>query len=268
MKFNCVSGRPSFQFANGFSSCRPKRRFAVAVRLTVMLTRGVWRAIPGRLGTGSAEVTMPLAIRPTPPSFSLANTSTVSPAAMCLPPYIVLCSRKLNWSARGSVTSALMANMRRSSEPVVGDTAAVARQVLELVESVEMVDRYRGHLCRLRQPQVHGDAPTAFRVVLLRAPEGHATAPRTEMELERLASGEGLRRTRDADAFVLIVVRPQHAVATARGAIAGGRAVRLALECPSNRAAEAGSLDHVRASFPVSWRPDPASRLRLGSASR
>ena len=38
-----------------------------------------------------AEVTTPLAMRPGPPSISLAKTKIVSPLAMCLPPYIVFC---------------------------------------------------------------------------------------------------------------------------------------------------------------------------------
>jgi hypothetical protein len=40
----------------------------------------------------SAEVTTPLAMRPDPPSFSLAKRKMVSPLAMCLPPYIVFCA--------------------------------------------------------------------------------------------------------------------------------------------------------------------------------
>jgi hypothetical protein len=36
-----------------------------------------------------AEVTTPLAMRPGPPSFSLAKTKIISPLAMCFPPYIV-----------------------------------------------------------------------------------------------------------------------------------------------------------------------------------
>ena len=45
-----------------------------------------------------------------PPSFSLATTKTVSPAAICLPPYIVFCAMNANVFARGSRTSALIAN--------------------------------------------------------------------------------------------------------------------------------------------------------------
>ena len=65
--------------------------------------------------TASAEVTMPLATRPGPPSFSLAKTKIMSPLAMCLPPYIVFCSLNANAFALGSLTSALIANILLSS---------------------------------------------------------------------------------------------------------------------------------------------------------
>jgi hypothetical protein len=82
-----------------------------AVRLMVMLTRGVCRAIPRFFAIALAEATPPLAMRPGPPSFSLAKTKIVSPLAMCLPPYIVLCALNANVSAHGSLTSALIANI-------------------------------------------------------------------------------------------------------------------------------------------------------------
>src|SRR6267154_2029856 len=49
-------------------------------------------------------------MRPWPPSFSLANTKTVSPAVISLPPYIVLCAANANVLARRSTTFALIAN--------------------------------------------------------------------------------------------------------------------------------------------------------------
>lgn len=58
---------------------------------------------------------MPRAMRPCPPSFSLANTKIVSPSAMCLPPYIVFCAMNASVFARGSRTSALIANVMRFS---------------------------------------------------------------------------------------------------------------------------------------------------------
>src|ERR1043166_8589879 len=74
------------------------------------LTRGVCLAIPRFFAIALAELTTPRAIRPCPPSFSLANTKTVSPSAMCLPPYMVFCAVNANVFSRGSETSALIAN--------------------------------------------------------------------------------------------------------------------------------------------------------------
>src|SRR6266478_5105152 len=58
-----------------------------------------------------SEVTTPLAMRPGPPSFSLAKTKMVSPLAMCLPPYIVFCALNANVSDDKSLTAALIANI-------------------------------------------------------------------------------------------------------------------------------------------------------------
>src|SRR5437899_236243 len=91
-----VSRRPSFQSEKGLSSLRPRRRFASAVRLMVMLTRGVCRAIPRFFAIALAEVTTPLAMRPSPRSFSPAKTKMVSPLAMCFPPYIVFCQPRIH----------------------------------------------------------------------------------------------------------------------------------------------------------------------------
>src|SRR5262247_89001 len=87
-----------------------------------MLTRGVCRAIPLFLGMAVAEVTTPLAMRPGPPSFSLAKTKIVSPVAIRLPPYMVFCALNVNDVARGSRTAALIAKLMRlvSHRPALG----------------------------------------------------------------------------------------------------------------------------------------------------
>src|SRR5215468_8691790 len=76
-----------------------------------MLTRGVCRVIPRFFAIALAAVTTPLAIRPWPPSFSLAKTKIESPLAMCLPPYIVFCALNANVCACGLLTLALIANI-------------------------------------------------------------------------------------------------------------------------------------------------------------
>ena len=63
------------------------------------------------VGTALAETTVPRAKRPDPPSFSLAKMKTVSPEAMCLPPYIVFYAANANVSACGSLNSVLIAKL-------------------------------------------------------------------------------------------------------------------------------------------------------------
>src|SRR5205807_4153145 len=77
----------------------------------LMLTRGVCLAIPRFFAIAFAEVTTPLAMRPGPPSFSLAKTKIISPLAMSLPAYIVFCALNTNVSTQGSLISALIANI-------------------------------------------------------------------------------------------------------------------------------------------------------------
>jgi hypothetical protein len=93
-----------------FELAPPQRPLRERGGLMVRLTRGVCRAIPRFFAIALAEVTTPRAMRPCPPSFSLANTKTVSPSAICLPPNIVFCAVNANVFARGSQTSALIAN--------------------------------------------------------------------------------------------------------------------------------------------------------------
>src|SRR5690606_4355443 len=65
--------------------------------------------MPGLRDVGTTEVTVPEAMRPEPPWFSLAKMKMESPRAIRLPPYIVLCSENTKVEAFGSVTSALIA---------------------------------------------------------------------------------------------------------------------------------------------------------------
>ena len=85
----------------------------------VMLTRGVCRAIPLLFGSALAEVTTPLAI-----------TKIASPLAMRLPPYIVFCTLNVNVLARGSRTSALIANIMLfvSHRPSLGTGLTIRHQ--------------------------------------------------------------------------------------------------------------------------------------------
>jgi hypothetical protein len=89
----------------------------------VMLARGVWRAMPRFFAIGLAEVTTPRAMRPAPPSFSPAKTKIASPLATRLPPYIVFCAVNAKRFARGSSTSALIANV--TFEPLLTHLGSV-----------------------------------------------------------------------------------------------------------------------------------------------
>ena len=71
----------------------------------VMLTRGACRGVPRLFAIALAEVTTPLAVRPGPPSFSLAKMKIESPLAMCLPPYMVFCAVNVKVFAFGSLTT-------------------------------------------------------------------------------------------------------------------------------------------------------------------
>ena len=96
----------------------------------------------------------------------------------------------------------------------------------------------------------YGDPETSLLILLQSAPEGYAAAAWTEVKLESLAPDIRLRLTRDLDAFIFVVVRPEHAVAPACRAVAGGRTVRLPFKLSSHRATETGSLNHFSVAPP------------------
>src|SRR5262252_6115023 len=130
-------------------------------------------------------------------------------------------------------------------EPVIGDASAVARQIFERVESIEVIDGHLRHGFGFGKTQVDRDASASLLVLLPRAPERDAAAGRTEVELDCVTSNVGLRLAGHLDALALVVIRPQHAVAPAYRAITGSCSVGLAFELPSNGAAVTGPLDHL-----------------------
>jgi hypothetical protein len=89
----------------------------------------------------STEVTTPRAMSPYPPSFSLANTKTASPSAICLPPYIVFCAVKANIFAFGSQTSALIANATMFVLPRPKKKSLSCRTVARLAPAARIVDK-------------------------------------------------------------------------------------------------------------------------------
>src|SRR5262245_17004737 len=93
-------------------------------------------------------------------------------------------------------------------EPIVGDATPIARQVFEGVKAVEMIDRNLRDRVRLCKSQVDRDPTAAVFVDLQSAPEHDATAGRAEIETERLAADERLRRPRHLDALAFEVIGP------------------------------------------------------------
>ena len=112
-----------------------------------------------------------------------------------------------------------------------------------------MADRHLSDGVRLGEAQVNGDAAAARLILLLRAPEGYASANGTEVELDCFTSDIRLGGARDLNSFIFVVIRPEYAVAPTYGAVAGCCAVGLPFELPSNCAAVAGPLDHFNVFF-------------------
>ena len=79
-----------------------------------------------------------------------------------------------------------------NSEPIVCDTPTVARQVVERIQSVEVID---GDLCDglwFGQAQIDRNAAATLFIDLLASPERHTATRWTEVELKGLAPGKWL----------------------------------------------------------------------------
>jgi hypothetical protein len=70
------------------------------------------------------------------------------------------------------------------SKPHIGDTAAVARQVIECVETIEVIDGKMSDRTGLGEPQVDGDASPALCIGPKAAPADHATAAAAKVKPE------------------------------------------------------------------------------------
>ncbi len=131
-----------------------------------------------------------------------------------------------------------------SSEPQIPHAAPVAGEILPRVETVEVVDRQVGDRLGIGQAQIHGDAPAALRVRLQSAPVRDAAAAGTEVEAERVAAHVRRRGPRHVDAFAIVVVGPQRAVAATSGTAARGGGLRHWPELPADRSTQARAFDH------------------------
>ena len=140
------------------------------------------------------------------------------------------------------------ARRRSDSEPHVSDTPAIWRQILPLVEAVEVTDGHLRNRSWLRQPQVHGYSAFALVIWLQAAPVGHATALWAEVKLERVTPHVALGFTGEVNVFSFPAIRPQHAIATASGATACSSGLGHVSVLPSDLAAETGAFEHCNLS--------------------
>jgi hypothetical protein len=116
-------------------------------------------------------------------------------------------------------------NCRRATptlKPHIRHTPAVARQILERTEPIEAIQGDRANGLRLREAQIDRYAAAAILTGPERAPIGDAAAARTKMKAEVLASGIDRSRTRDSDALIFVVIRPECSIAPTDGAVASG----------------------------------------------
>src|ERR1043165_7212502 len=93
-----------------------------------------------------------------------------------------------------------------TSRPIVPDATPIARQILERIEAVEMIDRYVRDQLRFGQSQIHGDAALAVRFQALPAPISDAAAHRAEVKVDGFAALIDLCRPRDVDAVAFEII--------------------------------------------------------------
>jgi len=119
-----------------------------------------------------------------------------------------------------------------------------------------MMDGQMGDRLRLGHPQIDGGTDVALRVGLVGAVMGDAAAFGTEVKRDAGfvmgvgGSHIGARGAGECGAITDQIIGPQHAIAAADGAVAGGGGVGRHIERPAGCAAMTGSFDH-RASAPL-----------------
>src|SRR6185436_21010984 len=127
-----------------------------------------------------------------------------------------------------------------------------------------MIDGNVRHCFGLGQPQVDGDPPPSFCIRLERSPIGNAGTHRTEMKPKRFGANIRSSLARDANALPLVIIGPQHPVATTDAAVARGGGLRHYIQLPMNGTAVASSLKHRRRAYST---PLAGSRPHADAAS-
>jgi hypothetical protein len=150
------------------------------------------------------------------------------------------------------------------SEPEVPDAPAVLRQVLPLVQAVEVIDGEVGDETRLRHPQVHRDPPAAVLVRSQPAPVRDASAPGAEVEAQRVPADVRDGLSGDDDVLAFVAIRPQDTLSTARRAVAGVHRLGQVSERPASRSAVARAFDHA---FPSRGRIAMVARQPINPAA-
>jgi hypothetical protein len=131
-------------------------------------------------------------------------------------------------------------------EPHVCNALSVSRQVLELVQAIEVIDWYMCYGPGLSEAQIDRNASFPLRRSLLTTPERYTAAFGTEVKLDALSSDVGLGRPGDLDAYALKVVDPEHPISSADGAVACGGTFRedRVSPVPRHRATVTRTMKH------------------------
>ena len=118
-------------------------------------------------------------------------------------------------------------------EPVINNAPPVARQIFKCIQTVKVIDWDLRDRFWFSQTQIDGGAATLL-ICFPCSPERNATASGTEVELKCFASDVSLSLAGNFNAFALVVVGPERAVAATRDAVTRRCAVGLTLKLPAN----------------------------------
>ncbi len=111
-------------------------------------------------------------------------------------------------------------------KPEVADAAIIAGEIGEAIEAVEMVDGEVGDGFGGREADIDGDAAAVGFIGLEGAPSEDVGAGGAEQNFEAgggiIGADIAVGGAGDRDAFIFVIIGPEHAVAAAEGAVAGG----------------------------------------------
>jgi hypothetical protein len=135
-------------------------------------------------------------------------------------------------------------------EPHIRDTSTVAREIFPTVQPVEVIHDDGAHNVGFREAEIDGDTTAIALAGRASTPIGDAATMRTEVKSDcPVTPGVFVRRTRNPDTFILIVIGPKHPVAATDGAVAGSRGIGDTVKAPADGAAMTGTFDHFGEPF-------------------